>query len=317
MQSNASRLQELLRRKRILSVAGANDGLSARLAERAGFDALWASGLAISTSHGVPDASILSMSEMLEAARVMSRSSGLPVIADCDTGFGGPTNIDWMVRCYEREGIAAVCIEDKVFPKNNSYRSGQKLLDPCEFGARIEVAKAAQQTAEFMVIARIESFIAGRDLDDALERAAIYTDAGADALLVHSKRKDLDEIAAFAEAWRDRSTPLVAVPTSYVSGTRDVLARLGYKIVIFANQALRSAVAAMEQVLSELARNGDLSRIEDELCSVQHLFELVDTDATSAVAAAGESAAARLRHRHMESVTASSGGCHDEAQKPD
>ena len=299
MQSTASRLKELLRRKPILSVAGANDGLSAKLAERAGFDGLWASGLAISTAHGVPDSSILSMSEMLEAARVMSRSSGLPVIADCDTGFGGPTNIDWMVRSYEREGIAAVCIEDKVFPKNNSYRGGHKLLDPYEFGARIEVAKAAQRTADFMVIARIESFIAGGDLGDALERANIYADAGADALLVHSKRSDLKQMAAFAEAWRGRPTPLVAVPTSYVAGTRDVLAELGYKIVIFANQAMRSAVAAMEQVLAELARGGDLSRVEGDLCSVQHLFELVDTDATSAVTAATESAADRLRHRHL------------------
>lgn len=300
MQSRASQLRELLRRKPILSVAGANDGLSAKLAEQARFDGLWASGLGISIAHGVPDASILSMNEMLEAARVMKRSSRLPVIADCDTGFGGPTNIDWTVRCYEREGIAAVCIEDKVFPKNNSYRDGHKLLDPYEFGARIEVAKAAQETTDFMVIARIESFIAGGDLNEAIKRANVYAEAGADALLIHSKRHDLEQIAAFAEAWRDRSTPLVAVPTSYVAGTREVLERLGFKIVIFANQAMRSAVVAMEHVLADLADNGDLSRVEGELCTVQHLFELVDTDAISVVASVSESAANRLRHRHQK-----------------
>jgi phosphoenolpyruvate phosphomutase len=257
-------------------VVGANDAVTALLAERHRFDALWASGLGISTAHGIPDTSILTMTELLDAAMVMERASSLPVIADCDTGFGGIDNVVRMVRLYERAGIAAVCIEDKQFPKRNSFLEGHELADPEEFAARVAAAKEAQSDPDFVVIARLESFIAGAGLDDALARASDYAEAGADAILVHSKAETPDEVIAFARRWRllDR-TPLVAVPTTYYRASARALAAAGFRVVIYANQALRATISAVDSALESLAENDSSADLEHRVASIQDVFDLV------------------------------------------
>ena len=269
-------LRRALEGDRPVRVVGAHDAVTAILGERHGFDALWASGLGISTAHGIPDTSILTMTELLDAAMVMERASSLPVVADCDTGFGGIDNVVRMVRLYERAGIAAVCIEDKQFPKRNSFLEGHELADPDEFATRVAAAKEAQADPDFVVIARLESLIAGAGLDDALARASAYADAGADAILVHSKARTADEVIAFATRWRLREpTPLVAVPTTYYEASAGTLAAAGFRVVIYANQALRATIAAVDSALATLAESDSSAELEEQIASIPDVFDLV------------------------------------------
>jgi phosphoenolpyruvate phosphomutase len=275
---------ELLRnhfaRDEILRVAGAGDALCARIGERTGYDALWASGLGISAAHAVPDAGILTMTELLHAAATMDKATSLPVIADCDTGFGDVNVVRHMVASYQHAGIAAICIEDKAFPKRNSFRPGQQLADPHEFGAKVKAAKEAQTSESFMVIARLESFIAGAGLEDALRRALCYVECGADAILVHSKSRQADEVLGFADRWNDEAwpTPLVCVPTTYATVTEKELTDAGYSAVIYANQALRAAMRAITDTLSRIRKHGTSASTEDQIAPVQDLLKLIGMD---------------------------------------
>jgi phosphoenolpyruvate phosphomutase len=273
-QHKAALFRRLLVGHRLIRLAGAHNGVSARLVERSGFDAIWASGLEISTSYGVPDAGILTMSELLDAARTMNETVELPIIADCDTGFGDTRNVEHMVHRYEAAGVAGACIEDKQFPKLNSFVEGDQELAPIRlFQEKIRAAKEAQSAPDFLVIARTESFIAGRDLDEALTRAHAYADAGADALLIHSKQREPDEVFDFARAWKNR-LPLVAVPTTYFrTRTRD-FEQVGIKAVIYANHAMRAAVKAMTETLAAIHMTGSTESIENQIAPVSELFDL-------------------------------------------
>lgn len=189
MRAEKSRiLKNLFKKDGVIQIVGAHDGLSAKLVERNGFDGVWASGFEISTSYGVPDANILTMSQFLERACEMNDAVAIPVIADCDTGFGNSNNVIYLVKKYESAGIAAITIEDKKFPKVNSYIPGRQELAPvAEFVGKILAAKNAQRTKDFMVIARVEALIAGVGEKEALKRASAYANAGADAIFIHSK----------------------------------------------------------------------------------------------------------------------------------
>ena len=186
--NKAAKLRELFKSEGVIRAVGAHDGLSAKLVELNGFDGVWASGFEISASHAVPDANILTMTQYLEAASIMNDAVSIPVVADCDTGYGNSNNVMHMVRKYEAAGIAAVTIEDKMFPKVNSYIPGrQEWASIAEFVGKILAAKNAQQTKDFMVIARVEALIAGWGQEEALRRAHAYAEAGADAILIHPK----------------------------------------------------------------------------------------------------------------------------------
>ena len=280
MSAGSAQLRQLLSQDAVIRAIGVSDGLGARLAERAGFEALWASGFAISASHGVPDAGILTMKEMLDAAIIIGDASALPVIADCDTGFGDVSVVTRMVQSYERHGVAAVCIEDKCFPKRNSFRPGQSLADAGEFAAKIEAAVAARTDPNFCVIARLESLIAGRGLDDAVERGELYARAGADIVLIHSKAPSPTEIEAFAARWRraGQTVPLAIVPTSYPDLALDSLDQ-GVKLVIYANQLVRASVRAAQLTLRSIGETGSTKSAEPYLSSMREIFELTDTDA--------------------------------------
>lgn len=280
VRSRAERLRELFDQPELTQVVGVNDGLSGRLAEKHGFDALWASGFAISTAHGVPDASILTMTEYLTAANIVTGVTSLPIIADCDTGFGELEIVKRMVREYERAGIAAVCIEDKLFPKRNSFTDENALLSAGEFSAKLRVAKWAQTDPDFMVIARIESLIAGRPLDDALERAECYQAAGADAILIHSKASSAAEVIAFARQWCGRSgaLPLIAVPTTYFSVTKEELEAEGFSMVIYANHAMRAAWAAIDRTFECIRTSSCTAGIEEALTPVAEVLRFSGID---------------------------------------
>ncbi|NOJ73796.1 isocitrate lyase/phosphoenolpyruvate mutase family protein [Paenibacillus alvei] len=273
-ETKAKQLRKMLKGDKLILVAGAHDGLSAKLAERNGFHAIWASGLGISAVQTVPDASILTMTEFLQAALVMNEACDLPIIADCDSGYGNVHNIVRMVEKYESAGIAGVCIEDKVYPKLNSFDNReQKLVLIEDFCAKIRAAKATKQDPDFVLIARVEALIAGLGQDEAQKRARAYAVAGADAILIHSKQKTVDEIAEFIRRW-DLDVPIVLVPTKYPDITFADLERMGVRMSIYANQALRVSVSAIDNVLKRIVEAGSTKDIEGEIASVEEIFEL-------------------------------------------
>ena len=189
--NQSENLVNLLEKKEIVKVCGAYDAMSAKLVELNGFDAIWAGSFAISAIHNVPDASILTMTEFFDAASNMVQSCQIPVIADCDTGYGDANNVRHMVKKYENAGIAGICIEDKTFPKSNSLLKDGKnqLLSEKDFVAKILAANEAKQNKSFTIIARVEALISGIGMEEALKRAYAYEKAGANLILIHSKKK--------------------------------------------------------------------------------------------------------------------------------
>jgi phosphoenolpyruvate phosphomutase len=279
MTDAASVLRNLLARPGAIRFMGAHNALGAKLAERAGFDGIWASSLEIAASYAVPDSSIVTQSEHLAAARSMRMAVDIPVIADCDTGYGGCLQFAHAVRQFEAAGVAGVCIEDKQFPKQNSFTSGKHDLAPvAQFGEKLRAGKRAQRDRNFVIIARVEALIAGRGKEEALRRAHAYADAGADAILVHSKAPVVDELASVVLAW-DRAIPLVAVPTTYYRATVEELQDLGIKMIIYANQGLRCALFAMERAYAEILRHGSTACVEDRLWPMNAIFDLQGVDA--------------------------------------
>ena len=272
-----TQLQTLLKRSGPALILGAHDALSAKLAEEAGFDAIWASGFCISAVNALPDANILTMSETLDAVRRMSDAVNIPVLADCDNGFGNAINVMRTVAEYERAGAAGICIEDNIFPKRCSFYAGvqRELVSIEEHARKIQAAKAARRDPDFVIIARTEAFIAGWGKQEALSRAHAYADAGADAILIHSKASTFDEeLKDFAASW-DGACPLVSVPTTYASVTAQDLAAAGFQLVIFANQTLRAAVTAMRQALATLRREERPAAVDEQIVTLPEIYDLV------------------------------------------
>jgi len=270
---------EILRKKlegnSIIKVGGAFDAMSAKLVENSGFDAVWAGSFAISAVHALPDASILTMTEFFDVASNMSSTCEIPIIADCDTGYGGPSNVHHMVRKYENAGISSICIEDKTFPKQNSLLENGKndLLSEKEFVAKILAAKEARNDKNLIIIARVEALISGAGMNEALKRATAYENAGADAILIHSKQNTPDEIFEFVDSWKG-SAPIVVVPTTYDSVKISELESHKIKMVIYANQTLRVAHMAMSRLLKEMINADHISDVKDKMSTMQDIFSL-------------------------------------------
>ena len=273
--SKTNILRKKLESQSMVKVGGAFDSMSAKLVEIHGFDAVWAGSFAISATHAVPDASILTMTEFFDAASNMTETCKIPVIADCDTGYGGPSNVSRMVKKYENAGIAAICIEDKIFPKQNSLlQNGRNdLISEKEFVAKIIAAKDAKQDKNFMIIARVEALISGAGMNEATKRATAYEKAGADAILIHSKKKTPEEIFQFADLWKG-NLPIVIVPTTYDSVKLSEIISHKIKMVIYANQTLRAAHASMSRVLKQMINANSLSEISEKISSMEDIFNL-------------------------------------------
>ena len=276
--SKSDILRNELESKSILKVGGAFDAMSAKLVENSGFDAIWAGSFGISATHALPDASILTMTEFLNVASNMEDACDIPIIADCDTGFGGPSNVTHMVKKYEKTGVAAVCIEDKTFPKQNSFleNSKQELLPEKEFVAKIIAAKEAKENSNFMIIGRTEALISGLGMKEAIKRANAYEKAGADAILIHSKQDTPEEIFEFSESWGG-TLPLVVVPTSFPTVKLDELISHKIKMVIYANQTLRATHAIISKVLEQLKNSASINDLSIDMTSMQEIFQLQET----------------------------------------
>ena len=275
MTTNAQNLKELIDSKPIVKICGAFDAMSAKLVENAGFDVIWAGSFAISAVNAVPDASILTITEFFEAASKMFNACKIPIIADCDTGYGGPNNVRHLVKKYENAGIAGISIEDKIFPKQNSLLENgtHQLLPEKEFVGKIIAACEAKQNKEFMIIARVEALIAGLGMDEAIRRARAYEKAGADAILIHSKKKSPDEVFEFVDSWKG-DIPIVVVPTNYNSVKIEELIQHKIKMTIYANQTLRASHASITKILDKMIKAENMIEIDKDISSMEDIFEL-------------------------------------------
>ena len=271
--------RSLLYSKQLEFLCEAHNGLSAKICEEAGFKGLWASGLCMSAQYGVRDSNEASWTQLLEMLEFMSDATRIPIMLDGDTGYGNFNNMRRLVKKLEQRDIAAVCIEDKLFPKTNSFiaSKSQPLADIDEFCGKISAAKEAQIDDGFSVIARVEALIAGWGLREAIRRAEAYHRAGADGILIHSSKSTADEVLDFKKEWGDRC-PVVIVPTKYYATPTDIFREHGFSVAIWANQILRSAVRAMQKTAKQLYDEQTLLPIEDEIVPVAEVFRLQGAD---------------------------------------
>jgi len=252
----------------------AHDGLSAKIVEEAGFKGIWASGLSMATALGVRDSNEASWTQVLEILEFMADASRIPILVDGDTGYGNFNNMRRLVAKLCQRGIAGVCIEDKLFPKTNSFiGDGQPLADIDEFCGKIKAGKDSQSDPDFCVVARIEALISGWGLDEALRRAEAYQAAGADAILVHSKQSIADEILAFMREWGKRC-PVVIVPTSYYGTPTQRFRDAGISTIIWANHTLRASINAMREVTRRIRDEQSVIGVEGRIATMRDVFEL-------------------------------------------
>ena len=273
--SKAARLRALLRAPALSFIMEAHNGLSAKIVEEAGFEGIWASGLSMSAALGVRDSNEASWTQVLEMLEFMADATDIPILVDGDTGYGNFNNVRRLVRKLCQRGIAGVCIEDKLFPKTNSFiGENQPLADIDEFCGRIKAGKDSQSDGDFQLVARIEALIAGRGMDEALRRADAYREAGADAVLIHSKKSTAEEIVGFCTAWGGRA-PVVIVPTTYHRTPTRVFRDAGVSLAIWANHNMRAAVAAMRSVSRRIREGESLAAVEAGIAPVRDVFDLM------------------------------------------
>ncbi len=252
----------------------AHNGLTAKITSGLGFDFLWASSLEVSASFGYPDASIVGFETIKQTVENMVEMSSVPVIVDCDTGYGNIVNVYYYFQKLKKVGAKGVCIEDNIFPKQNSfYKGSRKLEDAHVFASKIKVAKSIFNGPGEFVIARTESLIQGLGVKEALDRSNLYMESGADYIMPHSKKSDTQELFEFAELWQ-KKLPLVAVPSTYYTVQRDELQKQGFSIIIYANHTTRTIKKALEETLPEILKNGSSESIESKISPLKELLEL-------------------------------------------
>ena len=268
-------LMKKLRGKQFVKVCGAFDVMSAKLAEMNGFDAIWASGFGISSARALPDAGIITMTELLDAVTFMAEACNIPVIADCDTGYGGPNNVAHLVKKFENAGIGGICIEDKTFPKENSlFKDGkQVMISKRDFVAKIVAAKNAKKNDDFIIIGRVEALIADLGVEEAMSRANAYAKAGADIIFVHSRKESTDEIFKFLKLWKGK-VPIMIIPTAFPTVTLDELKSRGVEMVVYAHQTTLAAFAAVSDVIKQMSKIKSLSELNTKMASMEDLFNL-------------------------------------------
>lgn len=285
------RLKQLLEMKPLVTALEAHSGITGLIAEKTAvmkggrtyqFDAMWCSSLCDSTSKGKPDIELVDMSTRLRTVDEIMDVTTKPIIIDGDTG-GQIEHFVYNIRTLERMGVSAVIIEDKTGLKKNSLfgTEVEQTQDSIEhFCEKISAGKAALKTSEFLLIARIESLILEKGMDDALKRAFAYVEAGASGIMIHSRRKSPDEIFEFCHAFRqhDSVTPLVVVPSSFSSVTEEEFAKRGVNVVIYANQLTRSGFPAMQRVAETILQNGRAEEA-DQLCMpIKEILTLIPED---------------------------------------
>ena len=290
--SRRGRLRRLLDMKGLVTAMEAHDGLSGLIVENTAvhdqghtyaFDAMWVSSLCDSTAKGKPDIELVDMTSRFRTIDDLTEVTTKPIIFDGDTG-GLTEHFVYTVRSLEKLGVSAVIIEDKTGLKKNSLFGAEvvQTQDSIEaFSAKIAAGKRAQKSADFMIIARVESLILERGMEDALERAFAFAEAGADGIMIHSRRREPDEIFEFVERFRrkDGVTPLVVVPTSFHTVTEEEFKRRGVNIVIYANQLIRSAVPAMRSTAEAILTHHRALEADQYLMPFGEIIRLIPEEA--------------------------------------
>ncbi|WFU14856.1 phosphoenolpyruvate mutase [Bradyrhizobium sp. CB3481] len=266
----------------------AHDALSGAIAKRAGFKGLWASGLSIACSLGYRDANEASWTQLVDAVERIVDSTKLPVLVDGDGGFGNFNNARLLARKLRERGAAGLALEDSCFPKMNSLVGDRHpLADIDEFSGRLQAVKDTV-AEDLVLVARIEALIAGHGMDEALLRASAYAAAGADAILIHSRKSTADEILSFASSWQNR-LPVVIVPTKYYRTPASEYRNAGISTVIWANHSMRAAIAAMRHVCGRIIAEEGIAGIEPDVATLDEVFDLLRYD---------ELASAEARYLH-------------------
>ena len=283
------RLKQLIEIRPIVKAMEVHDGLTGLIVEKTvvesngkldQFDAMWISSLCDSTAKGKPDIELVDMTSRFRTIDDVTEVTTKPIIFDGDTG-GLTEHFVYTVRTLEKMGVSAIIIEDKTGLKKNSLfgTEVQQTQDTIEnFSAKISAGKQAQLTDDFMIIARIESLILEQGMEDALKRAEAFVNAGADGIMIHSRRKEPDEILEFCDKFRikDKKTPIVVVPSSFNTITEEELAAHGVNIVIYANQLTRSAFPAMQKTAEDILKYHRAKEVDDRLMPIKQIITLID-----------------------------------------
>jgi len=271
-------LGELLNSNQVTAIMEAHNGLSARIAARAGFPALWASGFSISSAMGLRDANEASLTQAVDVLEWIVDAAGIPVLFDGDSGYGNFNNVRILTRKLSQRGAAGVVLEDKLFPKQNSFRGkDQPLASVPDFCGKLLAALDSRGAAEFQVVARVEALLFGRPLSEALDRAHSYMDAGADAIFLHSRRTDAAEVLAFCQRWQKRG-PVIICPTTYPTIPFSTYRETGVAACICANHNLRASFAAMTSASARIIEDFGLGTVEGLVAPMAEVFEMMDYD---------------------------------------
>ncbi|MDA8866715.1 phosphoenolpyruvate mutase [Candidatus Pelagibacter sp.] len=290
-QNRVSRLKRLIVSKNIVRILESHNSLTGLIIENLKiykknenieFDGMWSSSLTDSATKGLPDNSSLSFSSRISSLNDIMDVTTKPVIFDADNG-GLVEHLPFLIRSLERSGVSAIIIEDKIGLKKNSLfknQSGTKQDKPTVFAKKIKKICNTRQSDDFMVIARIESFILGKGLSDALKRAEVYSKAGADGILIHSKEKTPAEIFSFAKEFKKSKNfiPLVSVPSTYSKVYEKDLIKNGFKLVIYANQLLRSAYPAMQNTAKTILKNKRAFEADKKIIPIKEIINLIKND---------------------------------------
>jgi len=290
-QNRVSRLKRLITSKNIVRILESHNSLTGLIIENLKinknnkiieFDGMWSSSLTDSATKGLPDNSSLSFSSRISSLNDIMDVTTKPVVFDADNG-GLIEHLPFLIRSLERSGVSAIIMEDKIGLKKNSLfknQSGTRQDKPSLFAKKIQKICNTRQSNDFMVIARIESFIVGKGLNDALKRAEIYSKAGADAILIHSKEKTPTEIFSFAKEFRKSKNfiPLVSVPSTYSKVYEKDLIKNGFKLVIYANQLLRAAYPAMQNTAKTILKNKRAFEADKKIIPIKEIINLIKND---------------------------------------
>lgn len=267
-------LKDLLVRKEIGFIMEAHSALSGRIVEEAGFEAIWASGLTISSLLGVRDRNEISWTQVLDVVEYISDATTIPILLDGDTGHGDFNNFSRLVKKLVQRKIGGVCIEDKLFPKVNSFiGENQELASISDFVSKIKAGQDAKLDKDFCIVARTEALVSGYGEAEALKRIDAYCKAGADAILIHSKSEDGNDVLNIINKYQ-YDCPIVIVPTKYYKVPTQKFVDAGVSAIIWANHTLRASIISMKEVVSEIYKSQSLLNVENNIASLSEVFRL-------------------------------------------
>tara|TARA_Y100000310_G_scaffold344979_1_gene460929 strand:+ start:2243 stop:3109 length:867 start_codon:yes stop_codon:yes gene_type:complete len=271
-------IKQLLNEEGVSIACGASNAMIAKLAENAGFDAVWLSSFEMHAWNRFPDASILNVADYSDAINKINDRINIPILVDADEGGPSAINTIRMAREYSKSGAWGMCIEDNPSPKRCSFYGMKKILEkPETMIGKLKAAVDKNNKENFAVIARTESLIQGHGFDVALERARMYTDQGIDGFLIHNKNKTPDEVLKFAELYHgaNLNVPLVCVPTTYNQVTKQQLEDAGFSMAIYANYSVRAAVKVLESMFEKMVQGGSLSAGNEDVVPMTTIFDLI------------------------------------------